>query len=101
RAKELAMTGDPIPAEEAHRIGLINHIYPNAELLEQALILAEKLASRPREALFETKRLSRELLDLDTPAAFERMKGAVFDRLASVEHRRKVDEFVERLKRRG
>ncbi|MGE0132363.1 MAG: enoyl-CoA hydratase/isomerase family protein [Blastocatellales bacterium] len=99
-AKELAMTGDAISAEEAYRIGLVNHIHPSDELLEQALGLAERLASRPRAALFETKRLSRELIDLDTASAFERMKGAIIERMSSEEHQRKADEFVERLKQK-
>ncbi len=101
RAKELAMTGDAINAEEAHRIGLVNHIHPSDELLEEALKLAEKLASRPRKALFETKLLSRELIDLDTATAFEMMERAIIERLASEEHRGKAGEFVERLMRRG
>jgi enoyl-CoA hydratase len=100
RAKELAMVGEQISAEEAYRIGLVNHIYPADELLGKALSLAEKLASRPRQALFETKRLSRELIDLDAASAFERMQGAIIGRLGSEEHRRKSDEFVERLRRR-
>ena len=99
RAKEMAMTGDAIVADEAYRIGLVNHIYPSDELLDEALKLAGKLASRPREALFETKRLSHELLDLDTASAFERMKGAIIERLSTEEHRQKADEFVKRLKR--
>lgn len=100
RAKEMSMTGDAIVASEAYRIGLVNHIYPGDELIDEALKLAGKLASRPREALFETKRLSRELLDLDTASAFERMKGAIIERLSTEEHRQKADEFVERLKRK-
>lgn len=99
RAKEMAMTGDAIGADEAYRIGLVNRIYPDDELLEEALKLALKLASRPRQALFESKLLSHELLDLDTASAFERMKGAIIERLATEEHRRKADEYVERLKR--
>jgi enoyl-CoA hydratase/carnithine racemase len=94
------MTGDAISADEAHRIGLVNHIYPADELLDEALKLAGKLASRPRQALFESKRLCHELLDLDTASAFERMKGAIIERLASEEHRRKADEYVERLNRK-
>jgi enoyl-CoA hydratase len=101
RAKEMAMTGDAISADEAYRIGLVNRICPGDELLEDALKLAGKLASRPRQALFETKRLSHELLDLDTASAFERMKGAIIERLSSEESRRKADEFVERLKRKS
>lgn len=100
RAKELALTGEAITAEEAYRIGLVNHVYPLEELLDRAMELAGTLASRPREALFETKRLSRELIDLDTASAFDLMKTAVTERLGSDEHRRKVDEFVARLKGR-
>jgi enoyl-CoA hydratase len=100
RAKEMAMTGDAISADEAYRIGLVNHIYPADDLMDETWKLAEKLASRPRQALFESKRLIHELLDLDTASAFERMKGAIIERLASEESRRKADEFVERLKRK-
>src|SRR5215813_2722537 len=100
RAKEMALTGDAISADEAYRIGLVNHIHPFDELLEEALKLAGKLASRPREALFETKRLSHELLDLDTASAFGRMKDAIIGRLSTEEHRLKADEFVERLNRK-
>ncbi|HKQ78822.1 MAG TPA: enoyl-CoA hydratase/isomerase family protein [Blastocatellia bacterium] len=98
RAKEMAMTGDAIGAEEAYRIGLVNHIHPFDELLEEALKLAGKLASRPRGALLETKRLSHDLLDLDTASAFERMKDAIIDRLSTEEHSQKADEFVRRLR---
>jgi enoyl-CoA hydratase/carnithine racemase len=100
RAKEMAMTGDAISSDEAYRIGLINHIHPSGELLEEAFKLAEKLASRSRGALLESKRLSNELLDLDTATAFARMKGAIIGRLSSEEHRLKAEEFVDKLKRK-
>jgi len=100
RAKELAMTGEMITADEAYRIGLVNRIHPPEELLDRAMKLAETLASRPREALFETKRLSRELIDLDTAPAFDLMQKIVAERLSSDEHRRKADEFVAKLKSR-
>ena len=100
RAKELALTGNTISAEEAYRIGLVNHIWPAGELLEQALALAETLASRPRQALFETKRLSRELIELNTEAAFERMFDAVSERLESEEHRHAAAKYAASLKQR-
>jgi enoyl-CoA hydratase len=100
RAKELAMTGDSISAEEACRIGLVNRIHPQEELHERAMELAATLASRPRQALVETKRLSRELIDLDTAPAFKRMSESIAERLRSGEHCRKVDEFVARMKQR-
>jgi len=101
RAKEMALTGEAISAEEAYRIGLVNHVYPAEELMAEAMKLAELLAARPREALFETKRLTRELIDMDAERAFPRMIGAIAERLRSVEHAREVERFVERLKKKN
>ena len=44
RALELMLTGTPISADEAHRIGLVNRVVPHAELLTEARALAERLA---------------------------------------------------------
>ena len=101
RAKEMALTGDTISSEEAYRIGLVNHIYPAEQLMAEAMKLAELLAARPREALFETKRLTRELIDMDAERAFPRMIEAIGERLRSEEHAREVEKFVERLKRKA
>lgn len=100
RAKEWAMTGAFISAEEAYRAGFINHIYPGEELLPAAFKLAEVLAAKPQTALFETKRLSRELLDLDSQAAFERMGIAIQERLQSAEHQQALASHLLRLKER-
>ncbi len=100
RAKELALTGEAISAAEAYRIGFINHIYPAESLLAEALQLAEKLAARPRQTLFATKRLSRALLDADTPTAFRQMFDSISECLHAAEHKQKVIEYVESLKKR-
>ncbi|MDQ3010028.1 MAG: enoyl-CoA hydratase/isomerase family protein [Acidobacteriota bacterium] len=100
RAKELAMTGETINADEAHRMGLVNHVCSPEELFNRAVMLAETLAGHPRQALFETKRLAQELIDLDTPSAFRRMGKAIRERLRSEEHRHMAEEFVLRLKQR-
>lgn len=99
RAKELAFTGEAIHAEEAHGIGFVNHIYEAENLLNEALKLADKLAARPRETLFATKRLSRELLEADTATAFGKMFATISERLQADEHRQKVVEYVENLRR--
>ncbi|MEN6460176.1 MAG: enoyl-CoA hydratase-related protein [Syntrophomonas sp.] len=43
RAKELTFTAGTIDATEAYRIGLVNHVYPPSELLEQARKMAKKI----------------------------------------------------------
>lgn len=47
-AKRLLLTGDSITAQEALRLGMINSVVPQAELQEQALLLAERIARIPR-----------------------------------------------------
>jgi len=47
KACELLMTAEEIPAEEALRIGLVNHVAPPEELMDRAVGLASKIASRP------------------------------------------------------
>ena len=50
-AKEIMFTGDPISAEEAHRIGLANHVVPDGEALSAAKEMAQRLTERPGVAL--------------------------------------------------
>lgn len=101
RAKELAMTGQNISADEAFRIGLVNHVYSRDELMTRAMELAAVLASKPRNALFETKRLTRSLIDMDTNAAFEEINKSLHRCLGSDEHRLRVEQVHVKLKKRN
>jgi enoyl-CoA hydratase len=56
-AKEYALTGDRIPAARAAAIGLVNHVCPDGEVLDQALACARKIAALPRRATEDTKRI--------------------------------------------
>lgn len=55
RAKEYLMTGDLIPAAEAERIGLVNHVVPADKVLDEALAFAARLAGGPSLAIRFTK----------------------------------------------
>ncbi|MBM3394845.1 MAG: hypothetical protein FJY37_09480 [Betaproteobacteria bacterium] len=45
-AMEIILSGDRVNAEDAYRIGLVNRVYPAAQLLEKTMEYAAKLASR-------------------------------------------------------
>jgi enoyl-CoA hydratase/carnithine racemase len=51
KAMEMLLTGDLIDAEEAYRIGLVNRVVNNKELLSTTLELAQSLAAKGPIAL--------------------------------------------------
>lgn len=58
-AAELMMTGRFVDADEAHRLGLVNHVRPPAELMAFALELATAIAARAPFALAAIKDVLR------------------------------------------
>src|ERR1700747_1592060 len=59
-AHELCLTGEMIPAEEAQRIGLVNHIYEPAELIPAAEAMAKKIiANGPLAVRFTIEAIER------------------------------------------
>jgi enoyl-CoA hydratase/carnithine racemase len=59
-AKELLFSGRIVEAPEAHRIGLLNHLVPCAELRAKTLWLATMIAKNRREAVIGIKALMLE-----------------------------------------
>ena len=80
RAAEVLLLGEPFRAETALEMGLINRIVPPSEANALALQQARKLASKPLNALIETKRLLKKS---NASAVAERMdeEGASFARM--------------------
>ncbi|WP_226622902.1 enoyl-CoA hydratase/isomerase family protein [Brucella anthropi] len=50
-AMKLLMTGDPIDAQEALRIGLVNEVVPDTEVLDRAIFLGERIARHSARAI--------------------------------------------------
>lgn len=51
KAKEFLFTSDWIDAAEAHRLGMVNHVVPRAELEAKCLDMAQRIARKPMFAL--------------------------------------------------
>ncbi|HNV86555.1 MAG TPA: enoyl-CoA hydratase-related protein [Candidatus Omnitrophota bacterium] len=60
KARELLLTGDNITAQEALRIGLINKVVPDGEVLKQAMGIAKKIAGKSRRAVEMLQEALRE-----------------------------------------
>jgi 2-(1,2-epoxy-1,2-dihydrophenyl)acetyl-CoA isomerase len=57
RAKELSLLAEKLPAETALAWGLINRVYDDTALLEEAMTLAHRLAHGPTQSLAAIRRL--------------------------------------------
>ena len=59
KAAEFLLLAEPFDAKEAHALGLVNALVPQAELIAHAMGKAAALAAKPRAALLATRRLMR------------------------------------------
>jgi enoyl-CoA hydratase len=73
-AQELLLTAQPIDAERAAEIGLVNRVVPADALLATALATASQIAGNAPLAVRETRRGVRELLHLSLDDAWRRQE---------------------------
>ncbi len=59
RALQMLMTGDPITADEAYRLGMVNELHPQTDLMAATMRIAEKIASNSPTAVQAVKRAVR------------------------------------------
>lgn len=74
KAKELLFTGDWVSATDAHRLGMVNHVVPAAELRPFTMDMASRIATKPSFAL----RLAKESVNqtLDAQGQFTAFRAA-------------------------
>jgi enoyl-CoA hydratase/carnithine racemase len=98
-AKEYALTGERIPAARAAEIGLVNHVCPDAEVLEQAMACAHRIAGLPQRAVEDTKRVINIQLERAVLAALDFALSAEDRSFTSPELRANLDRMLQREQR--
>lgn len=63
-AMQILLTGEPISAQEAHRIGLVNEVVPAAELIARAEAIAQKMIANAPLAVQYTMEASNKGLEM-------------------------------------
>lgn len=100
RAKEMIFSGRILEAEEAHRIGLLNHVYPDRNLMKEAKKLAETIMKKAPLAV----RLAKESLHISARLGAE--AGASFESTAqailfeSEDKKTRMKKFLTRKKKK-
>ena len=96
RAKEYLMTGDLLSAEDADRLGLVNHVVAPDELEEAGMAMARKLAAGPAHAIQFNKRLVNKTLEDQVSRLYDlalALECVTFD---TADHREAVDAFLHK-----
>jgi enoyl-CoA hydratase len=99
RVKEYLFTGDAIAPELAVQIGLANRVVAAADLMDEALRLAHRLARVPQTALRDTKRALQAHVERAVSGPLEIAIQAELKSMGSPEHAERVKKLIERSKR--
>ncbi len=62
-ALEMILTGEPISADRAHELGLVNRVVPQAEVLDAALQMAARICANAPLAVQVSKRIAHGIVD--------------------------------------
>ncbi|MGG1679164.1 enoyl-CoA hydratase/isomerase family protein [Neobacillus sp. NRS-1170] len=98
KAKELMFTGDPISAQEAEKIGLVNRIVPSGEGLTSAKELSKRISRHSLQALSRIKKSVDEGLNQSLTDGIE-LEAALFAEIFQTEDIKEgVQAFLEKRK---
>lgn len=95
-AMEMLLTGEPIDAAEARRIGLVNRIVPAAALRAEAAALAARIAARSAAAVRLGKRAFHRQAGLPLAAAYEVAAAAMVENLLAEDAAEGIGAFLGR-----
>jgi enoyl-CoA hydratase/carnithine racemase len=95
-AKELLFTARIVEAEEAYRIGLLNHLVPRAQLRDKTMEIAKQIARNHRGAVMGVKQLMLEQMTLGLEAQFEAEKNYAKNVMKNAKAKDAFPEFMAR-----
>jgi enoyl-CoA hydratase len=96
-ARAHLLTGDPVSAHDAYRLGLVHQVTPRSQSLDAAKRLAERIAALPAIAVRETKRCLNLHLTQTNGAGFDLAMEAEYHSFDTDEHARAVEAVARRL----
>jgi enoyl-CoA hydratase/carnithine racemase len=100
RLKELVLTGDPIDAHEAWRIGLVNEVTEDGDVVARAINYAERILRRAPQAVGMAKHIINacQSVDMETGRLLERLGQSVLIRTDDAQDG--MSAFVEKRRAR-
>jgi enoyl-CoA hydratase len=98
KAMQLILTGDMIDAKEAHRIGLVDEVYPPDELMDKAMEMANLICSRPPIAVALSKECINRGLDVTLSVGCDLEKANFGQTFCTGDKNEGMKAFIEKRK---
>jgi enoyl-CoA hydratase len=98
KAMQLILTGDMISAAEAHRIGLVDEVYPPEELMNKALEMANVICSKGPLAVAMAKECINRGLDVNLSAGCDLEKANFGSICGTADKNEGTKAFLEKRK---
>ncbi len=98
KAMELLLTGDMISPQEALDMGLVNRVVPHERLMEETLVLAEKIASKAPLAVAATKRAIYQAQTSTLRSHLDYISSQIALLSETEDHREAARAFLEKRK---
>jgi enoyl-CoA hydratase len=95
-AMEMILTGEPIDAREAHRLGLVARVVPSELLVEDALALAAKIATKSPLALRLAKEAVNAAYEMSLTDALAHERRLFYLLFASEDQKEGMAAFLEK-----
>lgn len=97
-AKQLIYTGKVIKADEALRIGLVNAVVPQEELMDKALEIANQIVAQAPLAVKAAKRCMHAEYDMEADEAIRFESGVFGECFATADQKEGMAAFLEKRK---
>jgi enoyl-CoA hydratase/carnithine racemase len=98
-ALDMILTARIVEAEEALRMGLVNRLFPAADLLDSALAIAAEIASNPTEQVMEGKRMVHQhMVEQDVDKVVAEENRTIVRSYTRPAHKEAVRSFLEKRK---
>lgn len=98
KAMEMILTGKPISAEEAYRVGLVNCVVPPESLMEVAKKVAHEIASKPPISVRAAKEAILKAEDTTLEVGLEFERKAFYMLFATEDGKEGMKAFLEKRK---
>lgn len=99
KAMEMCLTGEPISGTDAYKWGLVSQVYPTQEkLMEAAMTLALKIASKSQMASGFVKRAVKNTFEVGETAAINHERSLFVAAMATKDKKEGIEAFMKKRK---